>query len=45
MEHPALVSAATAHGRTAAQVLGRWAIQKGLIYIPKSEKPERARSA
>ena len=41
MQDPVVLAAASAHGKTAAQVLGRWAVQKGLIYIPKSEKVER----
>ena len=41
MSEPIVLQAATAHGKTAAQVLGRWAVQKGLIYIPKSERVER----
>jgi diketogulonate reductase-like aldo/keto reductase len=29
------------HGRTNAQVLLRWAIQHGLVVIPKSAHPDR----
>ena len=38
-----VVSVAEKHGKTAAQVLGRWCVQKGIIYIPKSVKEERMR--
>ena len=38
---PAITRAPPTAGKSAAQVLGRWAVQHGLIYIPKSEKTER----
>ena len=38
---PTVVAVAAKHGRTAAQVLGRWCVQHGYIYIPKSVKRER----
>jgi len=38
---PTVVSIAAAHGRTPAQVLGRWCVQKGVICIAKSVKRER----
>ena len=38
---PTLLALATKHGRSAAQILGRWCVQKGFIYIPKSLKRER----
>eukprot|EP00527_Entomoneis_sp_CCMP2396_P006520 CAMPEP_0198141066 /NCGR_PEP_ID=MMETSP1443-20131203/4132_1 /TAXON_ID=186043 /ORGANISM="Entomoneis sp., Strain CCMP2396" /LENGTH=325 /DNA_ID=CAMNT_0043803681 /DNA_START=235 /DNA_END=1212 /DNA_ORIENTATION=- len=28
-------------GRTVAQILGRWCVQHGIVYMPKSVKPER----
>ncbi|KAJ1325813.1 alcohol dehydrogenase (NADP+) [Microdochium nivale] len=31
------------HGKTQAQVLIRWSLQKGFVAIPKSSKPERIR--
>lgn len=40
-DDPTIVKIAKAHGRTPAQVLGRWCVQKGFIYIPKSVKKER----
>lgn len=38
---PPLVAVAREHGRSAAQVLIRWALQKGFIVLPKSTQPER----
>ena len=38
---PTIVAIATKHGKSAAQVLGRWCVQHGFIAIPKSVKPER----
>ena len=38
---PVLVDIANAHGKTTAQILGRWCVQKQCIYIPKSVKIER----
>jgi D-xylose reductase len=35
--------AATAHGRTPAQVVLRWGVQRGNAIIPKTSKPERMR--
>lgn len=31
------------HRRSAAQVLVRWSLQKGVLVIPKSTRPERVR--
>ncbi|MFU7527583.1 aldo/keto reductase [Qipengyuania sp. ASV99] len=39
---PVLV-AAQSHGRTPAQVLLRWGVQRGTAVIPKTSKPERMR--
>jgi len=38
---PTVVAVAAKHGRSPAQVLGRWCVQHGYIYIPKSVKRER----
>ena len=40
-EDPTILKIAMAHGKTAAQVLGRWCVQKGVVYVPKSVKKER----
>eukprot|EP00565_Helicotheca_tamesis_P006813 CAMPEP_0185726378 /NCGR_PEP_ID=MMETSP1171-20130828/2373_1 /TAXON_ID=374046 /ORGANISM="Helicotheca tamensis, Strain CCMP826" /LENGTH=330 /DNA_ID=CAMNT_0028394715 /DNA_START=195 /DNA_END=1187 /DNA_ORIENTATION=- len=40
-EHPTLVKIAEQHGRTTAQILGRWCVQKGYVFMPKSVKKER----
>jgi diketogulonate reductase-like aldo/keto reductase len=41
MEHPAVRRVAERHGRTPAQVLVRWALQRGYVVIPKSVHRER----
>lgn len=38
---PPLVAIAMRHGKTTAQVLIRWALQKGFIVLPKSTRPQR----
>jgi diketogulonate reductase-like aldo/keto reductase len=43
MDHPVLRRIAERHGRTPAQVLVRWALEHGLVVIPKSVRPERIR--
>ena len=40
---PPVVAAAKAHGKTPAQVVLRWAIQRGTGAIPKTSKAERMR--
>lgn len=40
---PRLASVAAKHGKTPAQVLLRWCLQKGAVPIPKSARPERIR--
>lgn len=41
--HPVLVAIAEAHGRTVAQVVLRWLLQRDVVVIPKSSRPERMR--
>lgn len=40
-EHPVIVEIAKGHGCTPAQVLIKWAIQRGTVVIPKSVNPVR----
>ncbi|MGW6690021.1 aldo/keto reductase [Streptomyces sp. NPDC054961] len=39
--HPVLAKTAAAHGKTVAQVVLRWLVQRGVVVIPKSVRPER----
>jgi 2,5-diketo-D-gluconate reductase A len=41
LENPTITGIAEAHGKTPAQVMLRWHIQKGVQVIPKSIKPAR----
>ncbi len=41
LELPEIATIAEAHGRTAAQVILRWHLQRGLIVFPKSITPSR----
>mmetsp|Transcript_24366 Transcript_24366/g.48481 ORF Transcript_24366/g.48481 Transcript_24366/m.48481 type:complete len:355 (-) Transcript_24366:12-1076(-) len=41
--NPALVKIAEKHGRSTAQVMGRWCLQKGCVYIPKTTSEGRMR--
>lgn len=41
MEDPVIKTVATAHGRSPAQVCLRWAVQRGTVAIPKTQRPER----
>jgi diketogulonate reductase-like aldo/keto reductase len=41
LHDPVLVAIARAHGRTAAQIVLRWEIQRGIVTIPKSARRER----
>lgn len=43
LEHPAIVEIANASGRTAAQVVLRWGVQRGTAVIPKSQNPDHLR--
>lgn len=40
-EHPTVVAVAEKLQRTPAQVLGRWCLEKGCVYIPKSVRKAR----
>ncbi|MFF1478131.1 aldo/keto reductase [Streptomyces sp. NPDC058301] len=39
--HPVLVRIATAHGKSVAQVVLRWLVQRNVVVIPKSVRAER----
>ena len=41
LHDPHITAIANRHGRTNAQVLLRWAVQHGLVVIPKSAHPDR----
>jgi diketogulonate reductase-like aldo/keto reductase len=41
MDDPALISLADRYGKTPAQVMIRWGLQKGFVMIPKSVRRER----
>jgi diketogulonate reductase-like aldo/keto reductase len=41
LDHPVLAEVGRAHNKTVAQVMIRWALQKGFIVIPKSAHPKR----
>ena len=41
MKDPVLLKIAENHHKTSAQVMIRWAIQRGTVCIPKSSKPAR----
>jgi diketogulonate reductase-like aldo/keto reductase len=41
MDHPVLAKIGGAHSKSPAQILGRWCVQHGFVYIPKSVKVER----
>lgn len=40
-DHPTILQIASSRGKTSAQILGRWCVQKGFVYVPKSVKMER----
>lgn len=40
-QHPVVAAIAARRGKTPAQVLGRWCVQNGFIYIPKSVQVDR----
>jgi len=39
--HPTLVKIGSKYKRTPAQILGRWCVQKGFVYVPKSAHIDR----
>jgi diketogulonate reductase-like aldo/keto reductase len=41
LEDPIPVSIAKAHGKSPAQILIRWSLQRGFVVIPKSARKER----
>ena len=41
MDNPTLLDMAKKYNKSAAQILGKWCVQKGFIYMPKSVKKER----
>lgn len=41
MDNDTLVSIAKKYNKSPAQILGKWCVQKGFIYMPKSVKKER----
>ncbi len=41
MDHPTLLKIGAVHSKSPAQILGRWCIQHGFVYVPKSVKVER----
>jgi diketogulonate reductase-like aldo/keto reductase len=41
MDDPTLVKIAQSHSKSPAQILGRWCVEKGFVYMPKSVKFER----
>jgi diketogulonate reductase-like aldo/keto reductase len=43
LKHPVVVAEAKRAGRTAAQVLLRWGVQKGFVVLPKSTREARIR--
>jgi 2,5-diketo-D-gluconate reductase A len=42
-EEAALTAIAADHGRTPAQIVLRWIVQRGIVAIPKSVHPVRVR--
>ena len=41
LQDPAIFAISSVHGKTAAQVMLRWHLQRGRSVIPKSVRPER----
>ncbi|NOU94026.1 aldo/keto reductase [Paenibacillus sp. LMG 31456] len=44
LDHPTLVELGSKHGKSSAQIILRWDIQKGVVTIPKSVNEERIQS-
>ncbi len=44
LDHPVLLRLAERYAKSPAQIVLRWDIEKGLVTIPKSGRPERIRS-
>ncbi|MHB9134476.1 MAG: aldo/keto reductase [Armatimonadota bacterium] len=44
LNHPPLVAIARKHGKTAGQILLRWALQHSVVTIPKSINPDHLRA-
>nr|WP_042188702.1 aldo/keto reductase [Kibdelosporangium sp. MJ126-NF4]CEL18401.1 oxidoreductase of aldo/keto reductase family, subgroup 1 [Kibdelosporangium sp. MJ126-NF4]CTQ97884.1 oxidoreductase of aldo/keto reductase family, subgroup 1 [Kibdelosporangium sp. MJ126-NF4] len=44
LEHEKVTAIAEAHGKSTAQVVLRWHIQRGIVAIPKSVRPDRIRA-
>ncbi len=44
LEHPTIARLATSHGKSAAQVLLRWGLQRDTALVVKSASPERMRA-
>ncbi|RTE09952.1 aldo/keto reductase [Paenibacillus whitsoniae] len=41
LEHPVIQAIGARHGKSVAQVILRWDLQRGIVTIPKSTKPHR----
>lgn len=41
MDHPTLLKIGASHSKSPAQILGRWCVQHGFVYVPKSVKMGR----
>jgi diketogulonate reductase-like aldo/keto reductase len=40
-DHPVIVQLASKYSKSPAQIMGRWCVQKGFVYVPKSVRKER----